>query len=148
MNSKELGLNIPDLRHRAESGSAVAQTILGICYLEGVEVEVNHQEAFRLLTAAANQCAPRAMANLAHMYAEGLGTTKNLQEALPLYEQAAEAGEFLAQIELARMYARGVGVPADPEVARKWYAAAAAQEASVGDCEELREAKAYSRKPS
>jgi len=62
MNQKELGLSIPDLRHRAESGSAVAQTILGICYLEGVQVEVDHQEAFRLLSAAANQGAPRAMA--------------------------------------------------------------------------------------
>jgi TPR repeat protein len=129
-------MNIPDLRHRAESGSAVAQTLLGICYLEGVEVEADHKEAFRLLSAAANQGASRAMANLAYMYAEGLGTTKNFQEALPLYERAAEAGEFLAQVELARMYARGVVVPANPEMARKWYAAAAAQEASVGDCEE------------
>jgi hypothetical protein len=94
MNQKELGLSIPDLRHRAESGSAVAQTILGICYLEGVEVEVNHEEAFRLLRAAANQGASRAMANLAYMYAEGLGTTKSLQEALPLYEQAAEASSW------------------------------------------------------
>jgi len=49
MNPRGLGLSIPDLRHRAESGSALAQTILGICYLEGVEVEVDHQEAFRLL---------------------------------------------------------------------------------------------------
>ena len=68
--------------------------------------------------------------------------------AIRLYEGAAEAGEFMAQIQLARMNARGVGVPADPDVARKWYAAAAAQEASVGDCEELQEAKAYSQKPS
>ena len=84
MNRNELGLNIPDLRHRAESGSAVAQTILGTCYLEGVEVETNHKEAFRPLSAAAKQGASRAMANLAYMYAEGLGTTKNLREALPL----------------------------------------------------------------
>jgi len=148
MNPKELGMNIPDLRHRAESGSAVAQTILGTCYLEGVQVEIDHKEAFRLLSAAAEQGVSRAMANLAYMYAEGLGTAKNLQEALPLYEQAADAGEFLAQVELARMYARGVGVAAAPKLARKWYAAAAAQEGSVGDCGELREAKAYCRKPS
>jgi hypothetical protein len=44
-NPRELGLNIPDLRHRAECGSAVAQTILGTCYLEGVEVGVDHKEA-------------------------------------------------------------------------------------------------------
>jgi TPR repeat protein len=79
------------------------------------------------------------------MYAEGLGTAKNLPEAVRLYEKAAEAGEFVAQIELARIYARGVYVPANPEAARKWYAAAAAQETSVGHCEELQEAKAYIR---
>jgi TPR repeat protein len=116
--------------------------------LEGIEVEVDHKEAFRLLSAAADQGAPRAKLNLARMYAEGLGTPKNLEEATQLYEEAAEAGEFLAQVELARVYSRGVGVPANTEAARKWYAAAAAQEGSVGDCEELQEAKAYVRKPS
>jgi TPR repeat protein len=85
------------------------------------------------------------MANLAYMYAEGVGTTRNLPEALRLYEQAAEAGEFLAQVELACMHARGVAVPANSEVARKWYASAAAPETSGGDCDELQEAKAHSR---
>jgi TPR repeat protein len=33
------------------------------------------------------------------------------------------------------MYARGVGVSANPEMARKWYAAAA-QETQVGNCGE------------
>jgi TPR repeat protein len=141
-------MNIPDLRQKAESGSAVAQTVLGTCYLEGIDVEVDHKEAFRLLSAAADQGVPRAMMNLARMCAGGLGTAKNLPEAIRLYEGAAEAGEFLAQVELARIHARGVGVPANPEVARKWYTAAAAQEASVGDCEERREATAYVRKPS
>ncbi|HET6931067.1 MAG TPA: hypothetical protein VFI45_12160 [Candidatus Acidoferrum sp.] len=86
--------------------------------------------------------------NLARMHAEGLGTPQNLEEAAQLYEEAADAGEFLAQVELARMYVRGMGVPANPEAAQRWYAAAAAQEASVGDCDELREAKAHGRKPS
>jgi uncharacterized protein len=84
---------------------------LGTCYLEGVEVQIDHKEAFRLLSAAAKQGASRAMANLAYMYAKGPGTTKNLQEAVPLYEQAAEAGEFLAQVELARMYCTRSGRP-------------------------------------
>ena len=116
--------------------------------MDGIDVEVDHKEAFRLLSAAADQGAPRAKMHLARMYAEGLGTPKNVQEAIQLYEEAAEAGEFLAQVELARIYSRGVGVPANAEAARKWYAAAAAQEASVDDCEELREATAYVRKPS
>jgi TPR repeat protein len=82
------------------------------------------------------------------MYAQGLGTTKNIADAIRLYDTAAKAGEFLAQIELGRIYSRGIGVPADPDAARRWYSAAAAQEASVGDCEELQEAKAYTTRPA
>jgi len=77
------------------------------------------------------------------MHAEGLGTPKNLAEAIRLYEAAGKAGDFFAQIELGRIFSRGAGVPPDLEVALKWYSAAAAQEPGVGDCDELREAKAY-----
>jgi TPR repeat protein len=72
------------------------------------------------------------------MYAEGVGTAKNLPEAVRLYEKAAEAGEFVAQVERARIYARGVHVLANAEAARKWYAAAAPQKTSVGNCEKLK----------
>ena len=116
--------------------------------MEGIDVEVDYKEAFRLLSAAADQGAPRAKMNLARMYAEGLGTSKNVEEAVQLYEEAAEGGEFLAQVELGRIYSRGVGVPVNAEVARKWYTIAAAQEASVGESEELQEAKAYVTRPS
>jgi hypothetical protein len=43
MNPRELGLNILGLCHWAESGSAVAQIILGTCYLEGVQVGIDHR---------------------------------------------------------------------------------------------------------
>ena|SRR5437879_7243375 len=60
-------MNISDLRQKAQRGSVVAQTILGTCYLDGIDVEVDHKEAFRLLSAAADQGAPRAKMNLARM---------------------------------------------------------------------------------
>jgi len=66
-------MNIPDLRRRADSGSAVAQAPLGVCYLDGIDVEVNYVEAFRLLSAAADRGATRAITNLARMHANGLG---------------------------------------------------------------------------
>jgi TPR repeat protein len=138
-----LEMNISDLRQRAESGSVVAQTALGVCYLEGIDVEVDYEEAFRLLSSASDQGVPRALANLARMYADGLGIPKSVTEAVRLYERAAAAGEFLAQIELGRIYSRSVVVPTNPDLARRWYSAALAQEGQVDDCEELREAKAY-----
>lgn len=136
-------MNIPDLHRKAEDGSVVAQTVLGICYLDGIGVEVNYEEAFRLLSAAAHRRAPRAMANLARMYAQGLGVSQNLSEAIRLYRAAAEAGEFGAQIQLARMYSQGIGVSPNPRAARDWYSRAVAQEESISECDELQEAKNY-----
>jgi TPR repeat protein len=77
-------MDFADLRKRAESSNRVAQTIMGTCYLDAIDVEVDLTEAFRLLSAAAKQGATRAMANLAYMYAEGFGTQKNIFEALQL----------------------------------------------------------------
>lgn len=140
---EKLKMNISDLRQKAESGSLVAQAILGACYLDGIEVEVDYGEAFRLLSAAAGRGAPRAMVNLARMYSTGLGIPKDVAEGIRLYNAAAEAGEFLAQIELGRIYSRGMGVAADSAEALRWYLAAAAQEHGVAACEELQEAKDY-----
>jgi TPR repeat protein len=136
-------VNISKLLQEADAGSVVAQSVLGICYLDGINVEVNYKEALRLLTAAARRGAPRAKANLARMYVEGLGVQKDLPEAMRLYEEAANAGEFFAQIELARIFLQGLGVPADPGIALKWYSAAAAAEGKIDDCDELREAKTF-----
>jgi TPR repeat protein len=139
-------VNISDLRQKAESGSVVAQSILGICYLNGTDVEVDYNEAFRLLSAAAGRGAPRAATNLARMYADGLAVPQNLSEAIRLYEVGAKGGEFFAQIALGRIYSKGVEIPADPNTALSWYAAAAAQEGKIIDCDELLEAKDYVRR--
>src|SRR5262245_10751081 len=115
-------MNIPELQQKAESGSVVAQSTLGICYLYGREVEFNYQEAFRLLSAAKDKGASRAVVNLAHMYAEGLGVPKDLPTAIRFYEAVANA-EVPAQLELGRIYSLGMGVPANPEAALRYYSA-------------------------
>ena len=133
-------MDIAELRQKAESGNLVAQSILGACYLEGIDVEVNYAEAFRLLSEAAGRGASRAVVNLARMYADGLGVPKNLEKATRLYEVAAKQGEFLAQVALGRIYSSG---NSNSESALRWYKAAAAQGDHVEDCADLREAKAY-----
>ncbi len=146
-------MDIAGLRGDAESGSVVAQATLGICYLHGHEVALDYKAAFRLLSAATEQGASRAVVNLARMYAEGLGVARNLPEAIRLYEAVARS-EPRAQLELGRIYARGLGVPADPEAALRWYSAAAAREEGVDDpkiaafvgaltLDEIEEAKNY-----
>jgi uncharacterized protein len=145
-------MNLQDLRRRADSGSHVDQSVLGLCYLYGVDVEVDYKEAFRLLSLAGTS---RAVANLARMYAEGLGISKDLAEAIRLYKAVAKF-EFRAQLELGRIYSRGVGVPTDHDEALRWYSAAAARDdddcvedpinaafVGSGTFEEVQEAKAY-----
>ena len=145
-------MDIPDLRRAADSGSRVAQGTLGICCLYGHEIEVNYQEAFRLLSMAGTS---RAVVNLARMYAEGLGIPKNLTEAIRLYKAVAKS-EFRAQLELGRIYSRGIGVPSDRDEALKWYSAAAARNeddcvedpftaafVGTGTLDEIQEAKAF-----
>lgn len=102
-------MDIGALRQKAESGSVAAQCLLGICYLDGVDVDVDYDAASRLLSAATAKGSPQAMAALARMYAGGLGVTKNLPKAVRLYEVAAGAGESDAQIELARLQATTEG---------------------------------------
>src|SRR5258708_34087706 len=41
-----LVVDISVLRQRAESGSVVAQALLGNCFLDGLGVEINYPEAF------------------------------------------------------------------------------------------------------
>jgi uncharacterized protein len=131
-----------DLKRKAEAGNCAAQSVLGICYLDGIDTGVDYQEAFRLLSAAADQGAPRAVLNLARMYAEGLGVPKDVAEAVRLYKTVS-AVEFLALIALGRIYSRGEGVPTDRVEAKKWYSAATTWARTVGDCPEIEEATTF-----
>lgn len=145
-------MNIQELRRGADFGSRVDQSVLGLCYLYGVDVQVDYQEAFRLLSLAGTS---RAVANLARMHAEGLGLPKNIAEAIRLYKAVGKS-EFRAQLELGRIYSRGLGVPTDTVEALRWYSAAAAREdddcdddpinaafLGSGTLEEVQEAKAF-----
>jgi TPR repeat protein len=140
-------LDIADMRRKAETGSCVAQGMLGVCYLYGHDVEVDYKEAFRFLSAAAEQGASRAVLNLGRMYAQGLGIPQNMSEAIRLFEAVGRptgsTDAFGARIELGRIFTRGVGVPIDAEAARKWYSAAIELASDEEDPEDLREARAY-----
>jgi TPR repeat protein len=88
-------MDITDLRARAESGSLPAQTVLGICLLEGVDCAADYTEALRRRSASVRG-ASRAMAHLGTMYERGLAVPTDLERARDLYESAAKRGEFLA----------------------------------------------------
>ena len=136
-----------ELRNVLESRDVVAQGFLGTKYLLGIDVRVDYDSAFQLLSLASRRGAMRALANLAWMYELGLGTAPDPFEAARLYERAARAGDFHSQIALGRLYSSGAAVPVDRERARHWYLLAVAQEGAIADCDELHEARAFLASP-
>lgn len=135
-------MKIEDLKKNAEDGSIVDQTILGICYLEGLGTAQNYTQAFRWLSLAAERGAPRAEANLGLMYRDGLGTDPNIHSAIALFERAADAGEFLPHIWLARIF----NADGNNDKAKHWYVRALTFEDKVDADEEIAEAKLFCSK--
>lgn len=141
-------MSIEERRRKAEAGSCVAQTFVGMSYLYGVDVEVDYKAAFRFLSLAANQGASRAVLSLAYMYARGLGIPQDVPESIRLLVAVATPSDssdaFAARIELGRIYSSGIGVAVDAENALKWYKSAIALATSDHeDPEELQEARDY-----
>lgn len=140
-------LDINEMRRKAEAGSCVAQGALGLCYLYGVDVDIDYKEAFRLLSAAANQGASRPTLHLGYMHQEGLGVPVNVPEAIKLFTSVATPSDssdaFAARIELGRIFSMGLAVPVDETEAQKWYSAALAVVAEDDEPEKIDEARKF-----
>jgi hypothetical protein len=142
-----MSLDIIEMRRKAEAGSCVNQSTLGACFLYGIDVEINYQEAFHFLSAAAKQGASRAVLNLGRMYAKGLGIPSDISEAIRCFEAIAapsnSSDAFAARIELGRIFAAGLGVDINRDLARKWYSAALDIAVKENDPSEIKEARVY-----
>jgi TPR repeat protein len=127
----------------ADPGNVVSQGFLGIMYLQGRDgVPQNYEEAFRLLTKAANRGASRPSVWLGTMYEGGLGVPVDLERARQLYQCGADRGELFGCIFLARLLASGRLGSVDQSGALQWYRAAL-NLSGVAAFAELDEARAY-----
>lgn len=114
-------MDITELKAKAEAGSTVAQSILGIAYLYGNDVAQDHSEALRWLTLASEKGASRALYHLGLMHEQGLAGPADLERAFECFERAAIHEEVSAYIHVARMLRSGRGTVADNDAAGKWY---------------------------
>jgi TPR repeat protein len=80
------------LEKSAATGCDPAENELGLFYLQGVGVTVDHARAFELFEKAARS-SKAAMYNLGLMHERGLGRPANLVEAAAWYSVAARLGE-------------------------------------------------------
>lgn len=115
---------IPEMAWRAERGSVVAQTALGIMYRYGVEKTsapggnrgrfgaagpgvvrsgANNSEAIRWLTKAVDAGYPVAQVELGDMMYAGVGVDRDRAAALGLYQQAAQFNYVRAELNVAQL---------------------------------------------
>ena len=104
----------------AESGDAVAQCDLGVCYANGSGIAKDDYEAFKWFKLSAEQGYVSGMRNLGICYLKGLGVEKNEDEGIKLFNLSAEQGDAEAQMCLGYCYAQGVGVSQNIDEALKW----------------------------
>ena len=78
-------------RIAAEPSDAPAHNyLIGLAYRDGIDVEVNRQQALELITSAAKANLPEAMLELSYMYQKGIGVTVNCSKALEWMQQLME----------------------------------------------------------
>jgi TPR repeat protein len=116
------------LRKAADANMSHAQYVYGRMYDDGNFVSRNPTEAHRWFLKAAQQGHVQAELALANQFLDGRGTARDNRQAFYWYKKAAEGGDMTAQYVTGSFYERGGdGVTPNLNVARAYYAAAAAQ---------------------
>ena len=116
------------LRKAADANMSHAQYVYGKMYDDGEFVGRDPAEAHQWFLKAAQQGHIQAELALANQFLDGRGTARDNQQAFFWYKKAAEGGDMTAQYVTGSFYERGGdGVTQNLNVARAYYAAAAAQ---------------------
>ncbi|MDE1181409.1 tetratricopeptide repeat protein [Paraburkholderia sp.] len=116
------------LRKAADANMSHAQYVYGKMYDDGEFVGRDPAEAHRWFLKAAQQGHVLAELALANQFLDGRGTDRDNRQAFVWYKKAAEGGDMTAQYVTGSFYERGGdGVDRNINVARAYYAAAAAQ---------------------
>jgi len=119
--SKAFGLLLP----AALKGDPIAQHRVGVMYVRGDGVGVDHAEATRWFRSAAEQGQAESQYSMALRYQRGESVAQDHQEAARWFKLAADQGIGAAAAALGREYAKGEGVPQDLVEAYKWATIAA-----------------------
>jgi TPR repeat protein len=116
------------LRKAADANMSHAQYVYGKMYDDGDFVARDPTEAHRWFLKAAQQGHVQAELALANQFLDGRGTSRDNKQAFFWYKKAAEGGDMTAQYVTGSFYELGGdGVEQNLNVARAYYAAAAAQ---------------------
>lgn len=104
-------------------GSAEEEFARGIAAYHDWE----HEKAYEIFGALAEQGHAPAQAYLGHLYLRGVDVPQDFDKAARWYRQSAEQGHAPGQEGLATLYVDGLGVPQDFGEAERWLRRAADQ---------------------
>jgi len=110
-------------RRAAEQGDATAENSLGALYLQGLGVQQDKNEAFKLF----QQSAQGGCVEGQNSYAVLLYSQRNFTAATEWFRKAADQGHAGAQYALGQMSEKGLGRPPDLAEATLWYTRSARQ---------------------
>ncbi|RKR43555.1 TPR repeat protein [Paraburkholderia sp. BL17N1] len=132
LNGEGTSVNVDEgkkwLRKAADANMSHAQYVYGKMYDDGEFVGRDPVEAHRWFLRAAEQGHVQAELALANQFLDGRGTERDNKQAFVWYKKAAQGGDMTAQYVAGSFYERGGdGVERNLNVARAYYAAAAAQ---------------------
>lgn len=113
------------VEEKANQGDVFFITVLGVLYLEGHGVPVNHKQVLKLWRSAANQGYHDALCKLGNLYNSGDIVGIDIPTALSYYQKAGEGGSSTAIYNTAAIYFHGNGVKADRTKAFKLFLKAA-----------------------
>lgn len=81
---------VKDLALRENDSDPVHSFLIGLAYLNGIDVEVDRERALELITAAAEAELPEAMLTLRSMYRDGVGVERDYRKALEWFKRNAD----------------------------------------------------------
>lgn len=113
-------LPVGKLVELAQSGSADAQSLLGLYYSNGIQVKQDKAVAEQWYLKAAAQGHGEACYNLGQMYRSGALGRPDYAKALRWYQCAAESGVMEAPSAVAGFHSEGLSVPKNELLATMW----------------------------
>ncbi len=110
----------------ANEGNAIAETIIGLKYLDGQGIAADPTQALKWLQKAADAGQAVAQYRLGTMYERGQGVAANPATAAKWYQASANQGNRKAMHNLAVAFAEGATGKKDMAESARWFSKAAA----------------------
>jgi hypothetical protein len=105
----------------AELGDAQAKTLLGLCYCNGIGIQEDTLQAFKLWKESADRGETQAMMYMGLCFEKGIGVDHlDYKMAFDWYEKSAKGGNLVGMVRVGDCYSDGIGVDPNDDKAFEW----------------------------